>query len=171
MVVLCGPMGAGKSAVGASLARRWGVRLRDTDRDVEARTGRTIAQTFAEQGVEAFREIEHEVLVAALAEHDGVLALGGGAVLREDSRAALAEYVARGGHVVFLDVDVEAALARVGRDSSRPLLADSPREQWTSLMTERRPVYLAVSTVRVRTSGRSLAQVAGDIARRVRPPR
>ncbi len=166
-VVLCGPMGSGKSAVGGVLARRWHVPLRDTDHDVEKATGHSVAAIFAEQGEDTFRDLEHQVLVEALAVHDGVLALGGGAVLREDSRAALAEYVAGGGHVVFLDVDVDAVLGRVGRDASRPLLAGEPRERWSALAAQRRPLYLAVSTLRVRTGGRTLAQVASDIEHRL----
>ncbi|MCV2396364.1 shikimate kinase [Actinotalea sp. M2MS4P-6] len=167
LAVLCGPMGSGKSAVGGTLARRWGVRLRDTDHDVEAAAGCTIREVFAEHGEEGFRDLEHQALVRALAGHDGVLALGGGAVLRADSRAALAEYVARGGHVVFLDVDVDHAMERVGRDRSRPLLAEDPRARWSALMAERRPVYLEVATDRVRTGGRSLGQVAAEIERRL----
>jgi shikimate kinase len=160
-------MGSGKSAVGGVLARRWHVALRDTDHDIEAATGQSVAAIFAEQGEEAFRDLEHRVLVQALATHDGVLALGGGAVLRADSRAALAEYVAGGGHVVFLDVDAEAVMGRVGRDASRPLLAGEPRERWSALAAQRRPLYLEVATVRVRTGGRTLAQVASEVERRL----
>lgn len=168
-LVLCGPMGAGKTAVGAALARRWGLTVRDTDHDVVRAAGTSVAELFATHGEARFRELEHAALVAALAEHDGVLALGGGAVLRADSRAALAQYVARGGQVVFLDVDAEAALARVGRDPGRPLLAgEDPRERWTALMTERRDLYLEVATIRVRTGGRTVAQVAADVDRRLR---
>jgi shikimate kinase/3-dehydroquinate synthase len=165
-------MGSGKSAVGAALARRWRLPMRDTDHDIEDATGLSVAELFAEHGEEAFRELEHRVVVQALTTHDGVLALGGGAVLREDSRAALAEYVAGGGHVVFLDVDVDAVLGRVGRGASRPLLAGGdPRGRWSELAAQRRPLYLEVATVRVRTGGRTLAQVASDVERRLVRPR
>lgn len=167
VVVLCGPMGAGKSAVGAALARRWDLPLRDTDHDVERVAGRSIAAIFADDGEAVFRDLEHAALLDALAGHHGVLSLGGGAVLRADSRAALADYVAGGGQVAFLDVDLGDALARVGKDTSRPLLAADPAERWSALMTERRPLYLQVATMRVRTSRRSVAQVAGEIHRRV----
>lgn len=168
-VVLCGPMGAGKTAVGTALARRWGVGVRDTDQDVARTAGTSVAELFATEGEARFRELEHAALVEALAAHDGVLALGGGAVLRPDSRAALADYVARGGQVVFLDVDADAALARVGRDAGRPLLAgEDPRERWVTLLAQRRGLYLEVATIRVRTGGRSVAQVAADVDRRLR---
>ncbi len=165
LVVLCGPMGSGKTAVGSVLARRWGVLLRDTDHDIVEATGLTIPELFAERGEPGFRELEHRVVVQALATHDGVLALGGGAVAQ--SRAALADYVDRGGHVVFLDVDVDTAMARVRGDRGRPMLADDPRGRWLELMAERRPLYVEVATVRVRGDGRSLARLASQIERRL----
>lgn len=165
LVVLCGPMGSGKTAVGAVLARRWEVSLRDTDHDIVEATGLTIPELFAERGEPAFRDLEHRVVVQALVTHDGVLSLGGGAVAQ--SRAALADYVARGGHVVFLDVDVDTAMARVRGDRGRPMLADDPRGRWLELMAERRPLYTEVATVRVRADGRSLARIASQIERRL----
>lgn len=165
LVVLCGPMGSGKSAVGSVLARRWGVALRDTDHDIVEATGLSIPELFAERGEAGFRDLERRTVVQALVTHDGVLALGGGAVAQ--SRDALADYVARGGQVVFLDVDVDTAMARLHGDRSRPLLADDPRGRWLELMAERRPLYAEVATVRVRAEGRSLARLASQVERRL----
>ncbi|HMO11788.1 MAG TPA: shikimate kinase, partial [Actinotalea sp.] len=114
------------------------------------------------------RDLEHAALGRALSEHTGVLALGGGAVVRPDNRDELARYAARGGHVVFLDTDVDSAIGRVGHDRGRPLLAGDARQRWSALMDARRPLYLEVATVRVRTSGRTMGQVVAEVDRRVR---
>jgi len=165
VLVLVGPMGSGKTAVGASLARRWGVSMRDTDHDIEDGTGLRVAEIFATHGEEAFRDLEHRTVVQALATHDGVLALGGGAVVRADTRAALAEYVARGGRVLLLDVDADVALGRVGHDPNRPLLTGDARERWEALLEARRAWYEEVATLRVPAGGRSAAHVATQVER------
>ncbi|WP_019137116.1 shikimate kinase [Cellulomonas massiliensis] len=159
-VVLVGPPGSGKSTVAAALAERWQLAARDTDADVEATSGRTIADIFVEDGEPAFRALERAAVAAAVAEHDGVLALGGGAVLDPGTQALLAGYAEQGGVVVFLDVSLAHAAPRVGLNQSRPLLLGNPRAQWQALMEARRPVYEAVSTVRVLTDGLTPAQVA-----------
>ena len=79
LVVLVGPMGAGKSTVGRILAERWASAFRDTDDDVEAADGRTISDIFVESGEGHFRALEGEAVDRALRDHDGVLAVGGGA--------------------------------------------------------------------------------------------
>lgn len=162
-VVLVGPPGSGKSTVGAALAERWHLALRDTDADVEARAGRTIAEIFIDEGEPAFRALERDAVAAAVAEHDGVLALGGGAVLDEATQEVLAAYARAGGVVVFLDVTLTYAAPRVGFNQSRPLLLGNPRAQWQALMEARRPVYERVSTVRVLTDGLRPADVAEAI--------
>lgn len=168
LAVLCGPMGAGKTSVGHALGRRWGVELRDTDQDVEQRAGAPIPDIFRNQGEDAFRRLEHEAVAAALAEHRGVLALGGGAVLRADTQAELADYVAGGGVVVFLDVSIAYAAPRVGLDESRPLLMGDPRQRWIDIMRERRETYESVATMRTLTDGMTAGEVAREIERRLR---
>lgn len=168
LVVLCGPMGSGKTSVGQALARRWAVELRDTDEDVEERAGTDIPDIFLTQGEESFRLLEHEAVATALAEHRGVLALGGGAVLREDTQAELAAYAAGGGVVVFLDVSIQYAAPRVGLDDSRPLLMGNPRQRWIEIMRERRETYESVATIRTLTDGMTAGEVAREIERRLR---
>ncbi|OSZ55238.1 shikimate kinase, partial [Streptomyces pharetrae CZA14] len=90
VVVLVGPMGVGKSTVGRLLAERLGVEYRDTDDDIVAEQGRAIADIFVDEGEPYFRAVEKRAVHQALAEHDGVLALGGGAILDPDTRALLA---------------------------------------------------------------------------------
>jgi len=159
-IVLVGPPGAGKSTVAAALADRWHLAMRDTDADVEAVAGKPIAEIFVDDGEPAFRELEHVAVAAALVEHDGVLALGGGAVLDERTQAALGTYREAGGVVVFLDVTLAHAAPRVGLNQARPLLLGNPRARWQALMEARRPVYDAVSTVRVLTDDRKPPEVA-----------
>ncbi|VTR75593.1 shikimate kinase [Cellulomonas hominis] len=162
-VVLVGPPGSGKSTVAQALARRWQLAPRDTDADVEAAAGKPVAEIFVDDGEPRFRELEHEAVRVALAEHDGVLALGGGAVLHPATQDALAAYRDAGGVVVFLDVTLRHAAPRVGFNQSRPLLLGNPRARWQALMDERRPVYQRVATLVVSTDGITPAQVAERI--------
>ncbi|WP_331737408.1 shikimate kinase [Streptomyces sp. NBC_00019] len=153
-MVLVGPMGVGKSTVGQLLAGRLGVGYRDTDDDIVAAQGRAIAEIFVDEGEPVFRAIEKAAVRTALAEHDGVLALGGGSVLDEDTRALLA-----GERVVYLSMDVEEAVQRTGLNAARPLLAVNPRKQWRELMEARRHLYEGVATAVVATDGRTPEEV------------
>jgi shikimate kinase len=160
LIVLVGPMGVGKSTVGQLLAERLGVSYRDTDDDIVAEQGRTVAEIFVDEGEPAFRAIEKRAVRTALAEHDGVLALGGGAILDADTRALL-----DGKRVVYLSMDVEEAVKRTGLNTARPLLAVNPRKQWRELMEARRHLYESVATAVVATDGRTpeeVTQVALD---------
>ncbi|MFE7647827.1 3-dehydroquinate synthase [Streptomyces phaeoluteigriseus] len=154
LVVLVGPMGVGKSTVGQQLADRLGVAYRDTDDDIVAGQGRAIADIFVEEGEPAFRAVEKAAVLRALAEHDGVLALGGGSILDEETRGLLA-----GQRVVYLSMDVEEAVKRTGLNAARPLLAVNPRKQWRELMEARRHLYEAVATAVVPTDGRTPEEV------------
>ncbi|GAA2936662.1 shikimate kinase [Streptomyces mexicanus] len=154
LVVLVGPMGVGKSTVGQLLAARLGTAYRDTDDDIVAAQGRTIADIFVEEGEPAFRALEKEAVARALAEHDGVLALGGGAILDADTRRLLA-----GRCVVYLSMDVEEAARRTGLNAARPLLAVNPRKQWRELMEARRHLYEEVATAVVATDDRTPEEV------------
>ncbi|OEJ97078.1 shikimate kinase [Streptomyces thermolilacinus] len=158
LIVLVGPMGSGKSTVGALLAERLGAPYRDTDADIVAAEGREIADIFVEDGEPHFRELERAAVRAALAEHTGVLALGGGAILDEGTRALLA-----GLPVVYLSMDVEEAVRRVGLGAARPLLAVNPRRQWRELMEARRHLYTEVARVVVATDDKSPDEVAEAI--------
>ncbi|MFJ3228765.1 shikimate kinase [Streptomyces sp. NPDC086783] len=155
LVVLVGPMGVGKSTVGALLAGRLGCGYRDTDDDIVAAEGRTVADIFVDEGEAAFRAVEKRAVHRALAEHDGVLALGGGAILDEETRTLLA-----GHRVVYLSMDVEEAVQRTGLNTARPLLAVNPRRQWRELMEARRHLYTEVAGAVIATDGRTPEEVA-----------
>ncbi|MET9571082.1 shikimate kinase [Streptomyces virginiae] len=155
LVVLVGPMGSGKSTVGALLAERLGVPYRDTDADIVTAQGRPISDIFVDEGEPYFRELERQAVAAAVAEHTGVLALGGGAVLDEGTRELLT-----GLPVAYLSMDVEEAVRRVGLGAARPLLAVNPRRQWRELMEARRPLYTEVARVVVATDDRTPEEVA-----------
>lgn len=155
MVVLVGPMGVGKSTVGELLAGRLGTGYRDTDDDIVAEQGRSIAEIFVDDGESVFREMEKRAVGRALAEHEGVLSLGGGAILDADTRALLAAQ-----RVVYLSMDVEEAVRRTGLNVARPLLTVNPRRQWRELMEARRHLYEEVATAVVPTDGRTPEEVA-----------
>ncbi|MEU5170104.1 3-dehydroquinate synthase [Streptomyces mutomycini] len=155
LIVLVGPMGVGKSTVGELLAERLGSSYRDTDADVVAAAGKAIPEIFFDEGEERFRALERQAVRDAIAGHTGVLALGGGAVLDGETRALLA-----GRPVVYLSMDVDEAVRRVGLNTARPLLAVNPRRQWRELMDARRPLYEEVATVTVATDARTPEEVA-----------
>jgi shikimate kinase len=159
-VVLVGPPGAGKTTVGHLVADKLGLPFRDTDDDVVTRAGKPITEIFVDDGEAAFRALERDAVTGALAEHTGVLALGGGAVLDAGTRDRLA-----GHSVVHLDVGLRDAAARIGLNRDRPLLLGNPRAQLKRLLDERRPHYTAVAAVTVDTAGRTPQDVADEVIR------
>ena len=143
-VVLVGPPASGKTTVGTAVAEALGVPFRDTDRDVEAEAGTTVADIFVQQGEEHFRALEEAAVARALAGHDGVLALGGGVVVR-------------------LDVDVPSAARRVGLGRVRPILGVNPRAMLRHMLEQRAPLYAEVATLTVVTSGRQPEDVVAEV--------
>jgi shikimate kinase len=154
VVVLVGPPGAGKTTVAQALAERLGATFRDTDQDIEAREGVSVQDIFVDHGEAHFRALEEKAVTAALNDHDGVLALGGGAVLSAATREQLAQH-----RVIFLDVSLPAAVARVGMNANRPLLLGNVRAQMKHLMDQRRPFYSEVARFTIVTDDLDAAQV------------
>jgi shikimate kinase len=160
-LVVVGPPGAGKSTVGPLLAERLGVPFRDSDDDIVRRAGQSISDIFAEHGEPVFRSLEEEVIAAALDEHEGVLSVGGGAVLAPGTRQRL-----RAHQVVFLDVGFATGVQRAGLSTARPLLAGvNPRATYRALLEQRLPVYREVATIEVGTDERTPEEVVDVITR------
>lgn len=158
IVVLVGPPGAGKSTIGRRLARALNADLVDSDELIEKATGKACGEVFSELGEPAFRELEAHHVAEALT-HDGVVSLGGGAILTESTRELLREH-----DVVWIDVSVAEGVRRTAGERTRPVLAaDDPVEHYRNLLETRRPLYEEVSTFRVRTNSRSPQQVVAEI--------
>jgi shikimate kinase len=156
--VLVGAPGAGKSTVGRLLAAAWSCPFRDTDEEVAAAAGMSVQDVFVTEGEEGFRARERAVVLAALADPEPVLALGGGAVESQQIRDALA-----GLPVVWLQVDAATAVARVGLSGPRPVLLGNVRGQWSALLAARTPWYASVATMQIDTTDREPDAVAAQI--------
>lgn len=157
-MVLVGAPGSGKTTVGRALARALGTEFRDTDADVELLAGKSISDIFLEAGEPAFRDLETQALATALIECSGVLALGGGAVLREENRTLLETQP-----VVWLDVTLADAVERVGLATARPVLVGNVRGRMMELLQQRAPFYAAVAKLRISTHERKPSEIAQDI--------
>jgi shikimate kinase len=158
--VVVGPPGAGKTTVGRLLAERLGVAFRDVDEDIVALAGKSISDIFTGDGEPAFRALERKAVADALSSHDGVLALGGGAILADETRALLRDH-----HVVFLNVGLGEGVKRTGLSAARPLLAGvNPRATFKTLLDARLPLYRSVASVEVDTDAREPEEIAAAVA-------
>jgi shikimate kinase len=160
--VLVGMPGSGKSTIGRRLAKALGVPLLDTDAKIVETTGRTIADIFL-AGEPEFRRIEADVVRAALADHTGVVSLGGGAVTTPEVREALAGHT-----VVYLEITAAEGIRRTSGGATRPLLADAdPAEKYRRLMSQRVPLYRKVATIRINTNRRNPGAVVRHIVHKL----
>ncbi len=165
--VLIGLPGSGKSTIGRRLARSLGVELLDTDIAIEQKTGRDIPDIFANDGEKEFRRIEEEVIRDALATHDGVLSLGGGAITSPGVREALSGHT-----VIYLEISASEGVRRTGGTTVRPLLEGGDREEkFRALMSARVPLYRRAATIRVNTNRRNPGAVVRYIVSRLEDPR
>ena len=157
LLVLVGPMGAGKTSVGRRVAKATGLRFVDTDK-VIAREHGPIPEIFAEHGETQFRVWERAVVAEAVAS-GGVISLGGGAVLDADTRSLL-----QTAPVVLLTVSAEAVAARIAGDA-RPLLRgeEDPVQRWSRIFAERRALYEEVADAHFDTSRVPMSRVAEQV--------
>ena len=165
-VFLVGPMGSGKTAVGRQLAERLGLPFADSDAEIEARTGVDVAYIFEREGEAGFRVRERDMIDELTRREGIVLATGGGAILLPENR----ERLSARGTVVFLDATIEQQLQRTQHGRHRPLLATAdPRARLEELMGVRDPLYRSIAAITIRTDGRRLSSVAGEIAKVLSP--
>lgn len=160
--VLVGMPGSGKSTIGRRLAKALDVTLLDTDAKIVEATGRSIADIFVD-GEQEFRRIEADVVRAALAEHGGVVSLGGGAITTPEVRDALAGHT-----VIYLEISAAEGVRRTSGSTARPLLAGSDAgEKFRELMAQRVPLYQQVATMRINTNRRNPGAVVRHIVQRM----
>lgn len=159
-VYLVGPMGAGKSTIGRLLAKELGYPFKDSDREIEARTGADIPWIFDVEGEEGFREREEAMIAELVQERGIVLATGGGVVMREANRISLAN----NGLVVYLRTSIEQQLQRTAKDRQRPLLQTAdPEKVLRELMAKREPLYQEVAHLVIETDQRGPKVVVNTI--------
>jgi shikimate kinase len=163
--VIVGMPASGKSTVGSHVAEALGVPFYDADDVIEARTGKLIREIFSDDGEEAFRAIEEQVVLELLGKDDTVVSLGGGAVLSSTIRTAL-----RGMPVVWLEVGVATATRRAGLNQLRPLLLGDVRARMETLLAERRHLYEEVATIMLKTDRASTDELADQIVVRLGEP-
>lgn len=157
-------MGSGKSTIGRLLAKELRLTFRDSDKEIEQRTGADIPWIFDVEGEAGFREREQAMIGELCADSGIVLATGGGAVLRPENRAALRS----GGRIIYLYASVAQQLERTSRDRNRPLLrAADPRRVLSDLMLIRDPLYREIADLVVETDERPPRMVVEEILNRL----
>jgi shikimate kinase len=155
--VFIGPMASGKTKVGKRVARLLGVGFLDTDQVIVARHG-VIADIFREQGEPAFRAFERDVVAEALGS-DGVVSLGGGAVLDEGTRELLRDHT-----VVFLHAPAHVVAGRLAREAGRRPLVANGIADWERIFAERRPIYEELATHTIDTSTGRFDEISREVA-------
>lgn len=160
-IILIGPMGSGKTTVGARLASDLSLTFKDTDQMIESQSGRSISDIFIEDGEEAFRALEKIILRSGLLEDETVLSLGGGACISIDAQSALR---ASGSFIVYLKISLSQVSSRVGFNQGRPLLMGNPRAQWQALMNDRAPIYEGIASYICDVDGKSVDELVSEIA-------
>ena len=160
-IVLIGPPGAGKSSIGKALAKELNLNFIDSDSEIEKISQKRISEIFIEDGEPAFRLLEVDVVRKILADFEGVISLGGGAPINKEIQEVLqdANYP-----VVFIDVSIAQAATRIGFNKDRPLLLVNPRQQWISLMNDRRPIYEKLASQTISSDNQKPHEVAKQIS-------
>ncbi|MCP4185995.1 MAG: shikimate kinase AroK [Gammaproteobacteria bacterium] len=159
-IILVGPMGSGKSTIGSAIAKMLNREFQDSDHYIEERTGVDIARIFDIEGEQGFRDREAAALQELLSRDNNVIATGGGSVMSKTNQSLLRSH----GFIIFLDTSVNQQLHRLRRDKKRPLLqTENPRERLEELLKSRRPIYLDLADLAVKTDRRQARRLASDI--------
>jgi shikimate kinase len=164
-IVLIGPPGAGKSSIGKALAKELNLDFIDSDSEIEKISHKKISEIFIEDGEPAFRLLEVDVVRKVLADFNGVISLGGGAPISKEIKEVLrnADYP-----VVFIDVSIAQAATRIGFNKDRPLLLVNPRQQWISLMNDRRAIYEELASQTISSDNQKPHEVAKQISEKLK---
>lgn len=163
-IVLIGPMGAGKSALGRRIASHFGLHFVDTDALIEQRTGTSIPIIFDVEGEDGFRAREKAVITEVCALHGQVIATGGGAVLDVENQYAIKQ----AGLVVYLRVSLAEQFKRVASDRNRPLMATAdPAERLQLLAQQREPIYQALADLRFTTDAQNVEAASDRVISRL----
>ena len=157
-IVLVGVPGAGKTTVGKLLAKNMGIDFFDSDQVIESRAGKSVSDIFTQDGEPAFRKLEHDVIVELLDSSNVVLALGGGSLGNDETRAKVKDAT-----TVWLVAGLAQAVDRVGMNRNRPLLLGNVRGQLADLMAAREPFYKEVAAIAVDTSKLIPSEVVTEI--------
>ena len=157
-IVLVGVPGAGKTTVGKLLAKNLGINFFDSDQVIESRAGKSVSDIFTQDGEPAFRKLEHDVIVELLDSNNVVLALGGGSLGNDETRAKVKDAT-----TVWLVAGLAQAVDRVGMNRNRPLLLGNVRGQLADLMVAREPFYKEVAAIAVDTSKLIPSEVVTEI--------
>lgn len=163
--ILIGAPGAGKTTVGGFLAGNLGCAFADSDQLVEEVHGASVADIFVNEGEALFRLWEQSAIAQAIKEFDGVLALGGGAVMNPDTERAITNSRAP---VIWLEVKSSVAFRRAGLSAPRPLLVGNVRANLVGLLETRTPVYERLATYRIDANTMEPEQLARHIAEQLR---
>jgi len=159
-IILIGPMGSGKSTIGNLLAKKLGRDFQDSDHFIESSTGVDISRIFDIEGEIGFRDRESNALKELLGQNNQVVATGGGSVLRKENQALLRSR----GYIIFMDTTVNQQMQRLRRDKKRPLLqTENPRERLQALFESRRPIYLDLADLAVKTDRKQARRLASEI--------
>lgn len=164
LIFLTGYRGTGKTTVGAILASRMGCECSDSDDAIEKRAGKSIADIFAQQGEEHFRDLESEVVADLVQRNNAVVALGGGAILRQSNR----DLIQRHGTVVWLEAGIETIRQRLLSDPSttarRPnLTGQGLLDEIAEVLAKRTPLYRGCARLTVNTDNKSPNTIAEEI--------
>ena len=163
-IVLIGFMGAGKTAIGKSLAQKLQIPFLDTDQLIEKKVNLNIPQIFDEKGESFFRQKEKEVL-NTIKDQSAVISTGGGIILSQESQALLATFA----NVVFLEVDIDTLVERIKSDANniRPLFLTHTSEAFQQIYTDRLPIYQKAITLIVTNRGKSIEELTNEIILKV----
>ncbi len=157
-LIFVGAPGSGKTTIGKKVSEKLGIEFIDVDHEIEMDEKISISEIFIQRGEDYFRKLEKEKIAQLLNSFDGVLSLGGGAVLNQETRQALSI-----SPVVWLKVSAQEASSRVGLAASRPVLMGNVRSKLVKLLEERTSLYEEVADWQIDTTDKEIDEVVNEV--------